>query len=114
MINKQERDKSLDFLDNFINSYNHLSDEDINSLFDTYKNDQVNGFVPGINKDYDFIINNLNETVDLFLKSHCNVRLSNFQNIEDASDTFSNNSVYNIIKDLVFLHPDSLNKRSVK
>lgn len=114
MINKQERDKSLDFLDNFINSYNHLSDEDINSLFDTYKNDQVNGFVSGINKDYDFIINNLNETVDLFLKSHCNVRLSNFQNIEDASDTFSNNSVYNIIKDLVFLHPDSLNKRLVK
>lgn len=114
MINKQERDKSLDFLENFINSYNHLSDKDINSLFDTYKNDQVNGFVTGINNDYDFIINNLNETVDLFLKSHCNVRLSNFNNIEDASDSFSDNSVYNIIKDLVFSHPDSLNKRSVK
>ena len=93
MINKQERDKSLDFLENFINSYNHLSDEDINSLFDTYKNDQVNGFVAGINNDYDFIINNLNETVDLFLKSHCNVRLLNFKNIEDAGDSFSDNSV---------------------
>lgn len=114
MINKHKRDKSLDFLENFINSYNHLSDEDINNLFDTYKNEEVNGFVAGINNEYDFIIKNLNETVDLFLKSHCNVRLSNFKNLEDASDVFSGNSVYNIIKDLVFLDPDYLDKRSVE
>lgn len=114
MRHKQERDKSLDFLENFINSYNNLSDKDIGLLFDTYKNDEVTGFIPGINNDYDFIINDLNEKVDLFLKSHCNVQLSNFKNIEDVSDAFSNNSVYNIIKDLVFLHPDSLNKRSVQ
>lgn len=114
MINKHERDKSLDFLENFINSYNNLSDADIDSLFETYKNNEVDGFEACVNNEYDFIINNLNETVDLFLKSHCNVRLSNFNNIEDASDSFSDNSVYNIIKDLVFLHPDSLNKRSVQ
>lgn len=114
MINKHERDKSLDFLDNFVNSYNNLSDADIDSLFETYKNDKVDGFEACVNNEYDFIINNLNETVDLFLKSHCNVRMSNFKNIEEASDSFSNNSVYNIIKDLVFLHPDSLNKRSVQ
>lgn len=114
MINKHERDKSLDFLENFINSYNNLSDADIDSLFKTYKNNEVDGFEVCVNNEYDFIINNLNETVDLFLKSHCNVRLSNLKNIEEASDFFSNNSVYNIIKDLVFLHPDSLNKRSVQ
>ena len=114
MINKHERDKSLDFLENFINSYNNLSDADIDSLFETYKNNEVDGFEACVNNEYDFIINNLNETVDLFLKSHCTVRLSNFNNIEDASDSFSDNSVYNIIKDLVFLHPDSLNKRSVQ
>lgn len=114
MINKHERDKSLDFLDNFVNSYNNLSDADIDSLFETYKNDKADEFEACVNNEYDFIINNLNETVDLFLKSHCNVRLSNFKNIEEASDSFSNNSVYNIIKDLVFLHPDSLNKRSVQ
>ena len=114
MINKHERDKSLDFLDNFVNSYNNLSDADIDSLFETYKNDKADGFEACVNNEYDFIINNLNETVDLFLKSHCNVRLSNFKNIEEASDSFSNNSVYNIIKDLVFLHPNSLNKRSVQ
>ena len=113
MINKHERDKSLDFLENFINSYNNLSDADIDSLFETYKNNEVDGFEACINNEYDSIINNLNETVDLFLKSHCNVILSNFKNIEEASDSFSNNSVYNVIKDLVFLHPDSLNKRSV-
>jgi hypothetical protein len=114
VINKHERDKSLDFLDNFVNSYNNLSDADIDSLFETYKNDKADGFEACVNNEYDFIINNLNETVDLFLKSHCNVRLSNFKNIEEASDSFSNNSVYNIIKDLVFLHPNSLNKRSVQ
>lgn len=114
MINKHERDKSLDFLDNFVNSYNNLSDADIDSLFETYKNDKADGFEACVNNEYDFIINNLNETVDLFLKSHCNVRLSNFKNIEEASDSFSNNSVYNIIKDLVFLHPDSLNKKLVQ
>ena len=114
MINKHERDKSLDFLENFINSYNNLSDADIDSLFETYKNNEVDGFEACVNNEYDSIINNLNETVDLFLKSHCTVILSNFNNIEDASDSFSDNSVYNIIKDLVFLHPDSLNKRSVQ
>ena len=114
MKNKHERNKSLEFLENFIKSYNNLSNEDIDSLFETYKNDEAAGFESCLNNEYDFIISDLNEKVDLFLKSHCTVRLSNFKDLEDASDSFSKNSIYNIIKDLVFSHPDSLNKRSIQ
>ena len=76
MINKHERDKSLDFLDNFVNSYNNLSDADIDSLFETYKNDKADGFEACVNNEYDFIINNLNETKNEIQKLKNNFQIS--------------------------------------